>query len=105
MLDIASVGHGLVGPGREFGGPRAIRPATESSPSRSNDASRLQTGASPRQQADRVEVSEHADLMARLAEVPEVRLDRIEAVRAAIQQTDYIDRHLDDAIRELLSDL
>ena len=105
MLDIASVAHGLVGPGREFSGPRAIRPATESSPSRSNDVSRLQTGVPPRQQVDRVEVSEHADLMARLAEVPEVRWNRIEAAKAAIQETDYIDRHLDDAIKELLSDL
>ncbi|MBG84015.1 MAG: hypothetical protein CMJ40_05640 [Phycisphaerae bacterium] len=105
MLDIASIGNGLVGPGREFGGPRAIRPVTEPSPSRSNDVSRLQTGAGPRQQLDRVEVSEHAELMARLSEVPEVRWDRIEAAKAAIQQSDYIDRHLDDAIKSLLSDL
>lgn len=105
MLDIASVGHGLVGPAREFSGPRAIRPATESSPSRTGDASRPQAGDAPRHQIDRVEVSEHADLMARLTKVPEVRWDRIEAAKAAIQQDDYIDRHLDDAIRELLSDL
>ena len=105
MLDIASIGNGLVGPGREFGGPRAIRPATELSPSRANEASRLSAGAPSRPSVDRVEVSEHADLMARLNEVPEVRWDRIEAAKAAIQQDGYIDRHLDDAIQELLSDL
>lgn len=105
MLDIASIGNGLVGPGREFGGPRAIRPTTESSPSRANEASRLSAGAPTRPQVDRVEVSEHADLMARLNKVPEVRWDRIEAAKAAIQQDGYVDRHLDDAIGSLLSDL
>ena len=105
MLDIASVGHGLVGPGRELNGPRAIREGTESSPSRSNIPSIPHQGAMARHQTDRVEVSVHADLMTRLAEVPEVRWDRIEAARAALQQSDYVERRLDEAIHRLISDL
>ncbi|MEE2906609.1 MAG: hypothetical protein VX527_02145 [Planctomycetota bacterium] len=104
MLDIASLGSGLVGPGREVNGPREGRLDTET-PSRSPEAYQTRPGDHSTRAVDRVEVSEHADLMTRLNQVPEVRWDRIQAVQEAIGADDYIDRHLDQAIDQLLSDL
>ena len=43
--------------------------------------------------------------MAQLNKVPDVRWDRIDAAKSAIQQDNYIDQHLDDAINKLLSDM
>ena len=104
MLDIASLGSGLVGPGREVNGPRGGRLDTES-PSRPEESFQDRPGGHSTRAVDRVEVSEHADLMTRLDRVPEVRWDRIQSVREAIGEGDYIDRHLDQAIDQLLSDL
>lgn len=102
MLDIASVGNGLVGPGREVNDPPRGQLDTESSP---RNAIQDRSLGRTRPAVDRVEVSEHADLMTRLNGVPEVRWDRIEAAREAIAQDGYIDRHLDHAIDQLLTDL
>ncbi|MDG2423312.1 MAG: flagellar biosynthesis anti-sigma factor FlgM [Phycisphaerales bacterium] len=104
MLDIASFGNGLVGPGREVNGPRGGRLETNSSP-RTQETYQDRPGGHPTRSVDRVEVSEHADLMARLEQVPDVRWDRIESVRAAIGEADYINQHLDKAIDQLLSDI
>ena len=44
-------------------------------------------------------------LMAKLNRMPEVRWDRIESVRASVQDPSYLDKHLDQAINHLISDL
>ena len=103
MLDIASLGNGLVGPSREVHDSPPVR-AISAPPSRPGD--RLESGPGPRSipSVDRVEVSEHAGLMARLAEIPDVRWDRVNSAREAIQDNDYVDRHIDEAIDRLLND-
>ena len=105
MLDIASLGNGLVGPGREVNGPRGGRLDLNTAANHAQETYQGRPGGHLTRSVDRVEVSEHADLMARLEQVPEVRMDRIEAVRKALSETDYIDQHLDQAIDQLLSDL
>ena len=100
MLDIASVGNGLVGPGREVNQAAHGR-LDPTSPSRPDH----QMTPRASRASDRVEVSEHAGLMAQLNKVPDVRWDRIDAAKSAIQQDNYIDQHLDDAINKLLSDM
>ena len=59
MFDIAAIGSGLVGPGREVSGVSPGRPDTPDRGGRSLDPPVSRT-------ADRVEVSEHASLMAKL---------------------------------------
>ena len=98
MFDIAAIGNGLVGPGREVSEVTPSRLGTPDRGGRSLDRPLSRT-------ADRVEVSEHASFMARLNGMPAIRWDRVEAVRAAVQDPAYLDRHLDEAIDELISDL
>jgi len=105
MLDIASLGNGLVGPGREVNGPRAGRLDANAAPGHAHGTYPNRPGDQSTRAVDRVQVSEHAELMARLDDMPDVRMDRIEAVRKAISEAGYIDQRLDHAIDQLLSDL
>ena len=105
MLDIASLGNGLVGPAREVNGPRGARLDRNAAAHHAQEAYQGRPGGHPTRSVDRVEVSEHAELMARLDDMPDVRMDRIEAVRKAISEAGYIDQRLDHAIDQLLSDL
>lgn len=74
---------------------------TEATDSRqlSEDAGRSSGG-------DRVELSAHARYLATLREMPSVRAERIESVREALQDPNYInDERLNIAISRLLEDL
>jgi hypothetical protein len=59
-----------------------------------------------RSESDRVDLSDHARFMQRLRSLPEVRLERVEAARAAIVRGDYdSDDMLATAIDRLIEDL
>jgi hypothetical protein len=56
--------------------------------------------------ADRVELSETAQLLARMREMPDVRQDRIDMARSAIERGLYeTDHRLDLAIDRLIEDM
>ena len=71
MPDIPSIGRGSVGPVNRAAGPAAYQGTT-----RARDLSR--------RLGDRVELSEHARLLDRLRQMPDVRVELVEQVRRAI---------------------
>jgi hypothetical protein len=86
MQDISSIGHGSVGPINRAG---LIHQGQHD-----NGQARAAPGAGSL--SDRVELSDHAQLLTRLRELPGVRPQLIESVRAAIatgayESTDKID--------------
>ncbi len=94
MAEIPSVGHNkLVGPiGRmagsiQYSGPPRNQQVTETRP-------------------DRVELSDHARLLDRLRQMPDVRSELVSAVRQAIADGTYdTPEKLDPAVAQLLGDL
>lgn len=60
----------------------------------------------PNPVGDRVELSEHAQLVARLQALPEVRLELVDQARKAIDDPGYLtDERLNAAIELLLEDI
>ena len=95
MPDVSPVGNGPAGPLNRGAAP---------SPAKLNGAAPRDGAAEP--SPDRVEVSEHARLLDRLRRLPDVRTDRVENVRAAIESGRYeTDERLNVAIERLLEDL
>ncbi len=99
MTDLSSIGYGHGNPV----GP-LNRTSSYLSPSANGQVNHARSeGAADR---DRVELSEHARLLDQLRRMPDMRLDRIEAVRQAIQEGSYETQDkLDMAIDRLLEDL
>ena len=97
MPDIASIANGTVGPlQRASGLGRA--PAERAITSEQKMVDHLRR--------DRVEVSQHATWLQALRELPETRLDRIETVREAIEDGDYVTgEKINHAIDGLLIDI
>ena len=55
---------------------------------------------------DTVEISDHGQFMSRMAELPDIRQERVETVKAAIQEGTYLTpEKLDVAIERLLAEL
>lgn len=62
--------------------------------------------SSPQRAADRIELSDHAQLLSKLSQLPEVRQDLIDSVRAQIEDGTYdSDEKIDTAIERLAEDL
>ena len=92
MPEIPSIGHGGVGPINRTAGRSA---ATSSTTPRDI--------AEPR--GDRVELSEHARLLDRLRQLPEVRTELLERFRQEIAAGTYLTpEKIDAAIERLLQD-
>lgn len=66
----------LHGP-QSIGAPHNARPAAPTQPTRSTSA------------ADEVQISAQADAASRLADIPDIRQDRVQAIRAAIAEGTY----------------
>jgi flagellar biosynthesis anti-sigma factor FlgM len=72
------------------------RPAT-SSPSPANDRSAT---------VDQLDISHEAELASKLSEIPEIRMDRVAAIRSQIEAGVYdIDAKLDIAVERLLDEI
>lgn len=95
MSEIASVGHGMVG----MVGRVTERPMVEGS-------SHLGRTAPSVRGVDRADVSDHARLLERLQQMPDVRAEHVEAIREAIRNDTYLtDERLSEAVDHLMSDL
>lgn len=54
---------------------------------------------------DRAEISQEARLMSQLRDMPQVRQDKVDALKAKISNPDYdVDAHVEGALNKLLSD-
>ena len=97
MPDIASIGHGQVGPiDRTSSATGARRDVV--------DVGNGGAPAPPERPGDRVELSDHARFLDHLRHLPDVRHDRVQEVRAAIHDGSYeTDEKLDVAINRLFS--
>lgn len=94
MTDISSIGHGPVSPAG--GLHRSASPA-------SSDPSVARTARPGAEGADRVELSDHARLMNRLRELPDIRSDRVKEIRRQIVAGTYeTDDKLNIAISRLI---
>ena len=93
MPEIPSIGHGGVGPINRTAGRSAVTGSTTA-----------RDIAEPR--GDRVELSEHARLLDRLRQLPEVRTELIERFRQEIAAGTYLTpEKIDAAIERLLQDV
>jgi anti-sigma28 factor (negative regulator of flagellin synthesis) len=95
MPDVSSIGSGPVGPvnrpGLHHHGP---------------DNGRIRTDPNQPASSDRVELSDHARLLDEIRRLPEVRSDRVEAVREALDAGTYeTEDRLNTAIERLLEDI
>ncbi len=98
MPDISSIGHGPAGPiGRAaHSASTSDQVRTGAIPGRGETSSRI----------DRVEVSDHARLLARLKSLPEIRQDLVSRVRDEIQAGTYeTPQKLDAALNQLIDEL
>ena len=99
MSDISPIGRGSVGPlhhqSQLNGSRNGAAPTTNGAASHGSHVQR-----------DRVELSEHARFMDRLRQLPEVRMERVEAAREAIENGVYESPDkLDIAVSRLLDDI
>jgi flagellar biosynthesis anti-sigma factor FlgM len=96
MPDVSSIGNGAVGPiGRSTPSPSLRSDATHRAPGRTHNTTN-----------DRVELSEHARLLDRLRQVPDVRTDRVAEIREQIESGRYeTEERLTVAIDRLIDDL
>lgn len=95
MPDISSIGHGSMGP---------IERAARMQSAHANKRKTTSNGHGVA--GDRVEVSQHARLMQRLRELPEVRVELIERVRrdmagGAYESPSVIDAAIERLIQEV----
>lgn len=98
MPDIASIGHGQVGP--------VDRTASSSGVRREALGSDAPAAAPPERPGDRVELSDHARYLDHLRHLPDVRHDRVQKVRDAIDSGRYeTDEKINLAINRLFEDL
>lgn len=94
MQDISSIGQGSVGPIARAGVHKGQHLNGQSEAARRAESD------------DRVELSDHAQLLARLRELPGVRPKLIESVRAAIAAGHYESPDkLDVAVAKVLEDI
>ena len=92
MPDIPSIGQGPVGPVERPNNSTVHHRAARA-------AERDERGG------DRVELSRHAQLLDRLRQMPEVRVELVERVRLAIGEGTYITpQKLDEAVERLLAE-
>ena len=83
----------LHGP-QSIGTPHNLRPAASVQPARSTSA------------ADEVQISAQADMASRLADIPDIRQDRVQAIRAAIADGTYeTSEKLSGALDRLLDEI
>ncbi|MHC4416468.1 MAG: flagellar biosynthesis anti-sigma factor FlgM [Planctomycetota bacterium] len=93
MPDIPSIGHGSLGPVNRTAGPSAYQGTTRAR----DHGHRL---------GDRVELSEHARLLDRLRQMPDVRIELVEKVRRTIAEGTYeTPEKLESAVQQLLAEL
>ena len=96
MAEIPSVGHGSVGPVNRA-------PETPPAPPVQGTAKARQVG---QRLGDRVELSEHARLLDKLRQLPQVRFEMVEEIRRAIADGTYeTPEKLDAAIQRLLEEV
>ncbi len=98
MPDIASIGHGQVGPIDRTSSASGVR----------RDVVDIggAVPAPPERPGDRVELSDHARYLDHLRRLPDVRHDRVREIRAAIRNGDYeTDEKFDVAVNRLFEDL
>ncbi len=94
MTEISSIGHGSVGPI-----DRAASTSAYQATAKPSHDGELVAG-------DRVELSRHALLLDRLRQLPDVRTDLVNDVRAAIRDGTYeTDEKLNTAVSQLIKDL
>ncbi len=99
MPDIASIGHGSVGPLDRSSSAHGRRELDLQAAYDTRKASSDRPG-------DRVELSTHARFLSQLRDLPSGRLDRVEQVRDAIARGEYeTEERLNVAIERLLDDL
>lgn len=77
MPDISPIGHGPIGPLHRLNGVAAYRTQIGNADRQSGRAS------------DRVELSDHARLLDRLRQLPEIRQDLVDRVRSEIDAGAY----------------
>ncbi len=93
MPDISSIGHGSVGP--------INRPTAHEGSQR-----RTETADAIARRNDRVELSDHARLLDRLRDLPNVRQELVQQIRDAIAQGQYeTPEKINQAIERLFADL
>jgi negative regulator of flagellin synthesis FlgM len=96
MPDVSSIGNGAVGPiGRSTPSPSLRSDSTQRAPGRTHNTP-----------DDRVELSDHARLLDRLRQMPDVRTDRVAEIRAQIESGQYeTENRLSSAIDALIDDV
>ena len=94
MPDVSPIGHGPAGP---------VNRTTPASPTHDHERFRADAAEPSR---DRVELSPRAKLLEQIRELPDVRTDRVDAIRKAIKDGSYeTEERLTVAIDRLLQDL
>lgn len=94
MMNVSSIGGGSIGRVEPRGNPERTVPTPQPSQ------------ASVARGEDQVELSEHARFLARMRELPEIRQDLVDRIKAEIEAGTYdtADK-LDQAIEGILDDI
>ena len=85
-----------------YSGPRAVDP-TISKPVQPNQAD--QSANTPRDREDRVEISRIAKYLGMIADMPDIRMDKVNSIRQEIQSGSYdVDGKLNAALDQMLEE-
>ncbi len=97
MTDVSVIGNAVVG---------NVRAATPTTPTNSVEVMAPTNDNSDAVAIDRVEFSEQAQMLEKIHQLPEVRQDRIDAIKEAIESNSYLTNDkLDLAIMRMIDDV
>jgi|TARA_B100000315_G_scaffold242060_1_gene263791 anti-sigma28 factor (negative regulator of flagellin synthesis) len=97
MSEISAIGNAVVG---------SVRPASPTAPTSAVEVAVPTTEVDSASTVDSVEFSEQAQMLEKIHQLPDVRQDRIDAIKDAIANNTYLtDEKVDVAISRLLDDI
>jgi anti-sigma28 factor (negative regulator of flagellin synthesis) len=97
MSEISAIGNAVVG---------SVRPASPTTPTNAVEVTAPTTEIDSATTVDRVEFSEQAQMLEKIHQLPDVRQDRIDAIKDAIANNTYLtDEKVDVAISRLVDDI
>ncbi len=97
MSEISAIGNTVVG---------NVRPASPTTPTNAVEVAAPATESSVANTVDHVELSEHAQMLEKIHQLPEVRNERIDAIKEAIANDTYLtDVKVNSAIEILIDEI
>ena len=97
MSEISAIGNTVVG---------NVRPASPTTPTNAVEITAPATESSVANTVDHVEFSEHAQMLEKIQQLPDVRHDRIDAIKEAIANDTYLtDVKINSAIERMIDEI